>query len=156
MRADAAIRAGIAFAFTLLAVALPGLPPRAGFTPATHYVLHCQGCHGADGYGELPGMIPPLRGSVGYFTQVPGGRAYLAQVPGVAQAPLADAELAALLDYVLDRFAADERAPGFASYSADEVGRLRRESVDVVAVRSRLSALIRERTGAVLWEPHGS
>ena len=55
-------------------------------SPQVHYMLHCQGCHLADGRG-VPGKIPGLS-EMGSFLTVPGGRAYLVQVPGTAQAPL--------------------------------------------------------------------
>ena len=62
--------------------------------PALDYTLNCEGCHRADGTGT-PGSVPALRDSVARFLAAPGGREYLARVPGVAQAPLEDAALAA-------------------------------------------------------------
>ena len=106
--------------------------------PALDYAVTCQGCHRADGTGT-PGTVPALAGSVGRFVRVPGGREFLAQVPGVAQAPLDDAALAAVLNWVLARFGGDDVPPGFAAYTADEVGRLRRHPlVDVERVRQEL------------------
>ena len=98
----------------------------AGYTPETNYILHCQGCHGADGVGGVTDKIPPLQDAVGYFLHVPDGRRFLIQVPGVAQAPLDDAEVAALLNYVLDRYSEDELPDGFVPYTAEEVARVRR------------------------------
>jgi hypothetical protein len=51
-----------------------------------------------------------------------GGRQYLSRVPGAAQAPLTDARLAALLNWLVERFAG---APPVPVYSAAEVGELR-------------------------------
>ena len=77
--------------------------------PALDYALDCEGCHRADGTGT-PGSVPALRDSVARFLAVPGGREYLARVPGVAQAPLDDAALAAVLNWMLDHFDARARA----------------------------------------------
>jgi hypothetical protein len=60
-------------------------------------------------------------------------------VPGVANAPLADADLAALLDWTLRRFDAANLPGDFVPYTADEVHRLRAEPlVDVAPARRRL------------------
>ena len=106
--------------------------------PALDYAVTCQGCHRADGSGT-PGTVPALAGSVGRFLRVPGGREFLAQVPGVAQAPLDDAALAAVLNWILTRFGGDDVPGDFVAYTADEVGRLRRRPlVDVERVRAGL------------------
>jgi hypothetical protein len=106
--------------------------------PVLDYALECQGCHRADGEGT-PGSVPPLGGSVARFLAVPGGRDYLVQVPGVAQAPLDDAGLAALLNWMLPHFDRAHVPPDFAPYTAAEVGRLRqRPLTDVERVRARL------------------
>lgn len=41
--------------------------------PEVHYMLHCQGCHLADGSGS-PGKVPALRQSVARYLTVAGGR----------------------------------------------------------------------------------
>jgi len=113
--------------------------PAAAFAPAVEYALHCQGCHLADG-SATPGSVPALAGSVGPLARTPGGRAYLARVPGVAHAPLGDAELAALLSWVVERFGGADVPPDFAPYTADEIRRLRRDPlVDVDSARRALA-----------------
>jgi mono/diheme cytochrome c family protein len=107
-------------ALAALAATLCALPARA-YGPATNYALHCQGCHLEDGSG-LPGKIPPLDAGLAQLVRTPEGRAYLARVPGVANAPLGDADLAELLAWTLHRFAATELAT---PYTADEIARLR-------------------------------
>jgi mono/diheme cytochrome c family protein len=108
--------------------------------PQLDYALHCQGCHLVDGKG-LPGAVPPLAGSVALLASRPGGREYLVRVPGVAQAALGDAALAALLDWVVARFAEGDVPAGFAPYTEEEVGRWRRRPLtDVGAARSALFA----------------
>jgi len=106
--------------------------------PALDYTLECAGCHRADGAGT-PGSVPALRDSVARFLAVPGGREYLARVPGVAQAPLDDAALAAVLGWLLVEFDRAHVPAGFVAYTAEEVGRLRKQPLlDVEAVRKLL------------------
>jgi mono/diheme cytochrome c family protein len=108
--------------------------------PQQHYVLHCQGCHGPEGRGA-EGVVSPLTGHMGRFLHVPGGRAYLVQVPGAAQAPLDDAELAALLNWMLEAFSPDEVPEDFAPFEPSEVARHRAERVaDAAALRRELLA----------------
>jgi mono/diheme cytochrome c family protein len=123
-----------ALAAALLALA----PPARAFAPAVDYAVHCQGCHLADGRAT-PGSVPALAGTVALLTRTADGRAYMARVPGVAQAPLGDAELAALLNWVVQRFGGAEVAASFAPYGADEVGWLRAQPlVDVAGARRAL------------------
>jgi hypothetical protein len=110
--------------------------------PALDYTLNCQGCHRADGTGT-PGSVPALAGSVARFVRVPGGREYLARVPGVAQAPLDDAQVAGVLNWMLERFDKEDVPQGFVPYTADEVARLRRSPLtDVERVRRELLAAV--------------
>jgi hypothetical protein len=124
-----ALAAGAALA------ALAAGPAPAG--PRLDYVLHCQGCHRADGSGT-PDAVPRLRGRMARFLWAPGGRAYLVGVPGAAQSPLDDARLATLLNWMLAEFDATGVPPGFAPYTAAEVGRLRVPLADVETARAAL------------------
>ena len=107
--------------------------------PRLDYILQCQGCHLADASGAEAVGVPRMEGVVGRFLQVEGGRAYLVQVPGVAQAPLDDAAVAELLNWMLLRFSAAELPEPFEPYRAEEVARHRsRTPIDVVATREAL------------------
>jgi mono/diheme cytochrome c family protein len=107
-------------------------------SPAVDYALNCQGCHLDDGVGT-PGSVPPLAGSVGRFTRVKGGREFIVQVPGVATSPLDDAALAAVLNWMLDRFGKPDVPPDFRPYDAAEVGALRQKPLtNVDRVRGEL------------------
>jgi len=103
------------------------------------WALNCQGCHQPEGLGA-PGATPPLKGQVARFTSTPEGRAYLGRVPGVANAPLSDAELAALLNWLLVRFDAGHLSPAFRPYTAEELNRLRARPLrnDAAAARADL------------------
>lgn len=104
--------------------------------PHVDYMLHCQGCHGADGRGS-PGAVPSLQNQVGRFLRAPGGREYLIRVPGSAQSALGDAELAELLNWMIHGFGPEDA--DFTPFSAEEVSRHRaRPLVDVEAVRRDL------------------
>jgi len=117
----------------LLAVA----PALAG-SPAVDYALNCQGCHLDDGAGT-PGSVPALAGSVGRFMRVQGGREYLVQVPGVATSPLDDAALAAVLNWMLERFGPPQLPEKYEAYTAAEVGTLRQKPLtNVDRVRADL------------------
>lgn len=123
----------------------------AGYSAHTNYMLHCQGCHGADGVGELPNKVPPLLDSLGYFLHVPGGRAFMIQVPGVSNTPMNDREVADLMNFVLRRYSEAQLPESFRPYSAKEVEAFRREPLDVLAQREGLVSTIRERLGVQLW-----
>jgi cytochrome c553 len=101
-----------------------------------HWALNCQGCHRTDGSGS-PETAPPLVGVVAKFTNVAGGREYLARVPGVATSPLSDAELAELLNWMLWRFDRSHLQPNFRPFSAEEVGALRSQPLRTEAARIR-------------------
>ena len=119
-----------------IAITATGVKPADAFDSlARHdYVLHCSGCHRADGTGT-EGVVPSFE-MMGVFMAAEDGHEYLIRVPGVAHAPVTDARLAALLNYV-----ADELAGGSPSrpFTEAEVARHRSEPfVDPLAVRETL------------------
>jgi mono/diheme cytochrome c family protein len=108
----------------------------AGASPEVDYLLHCQGCHLPDGRGK-PGAVPSLVDSVGRLAALPGGREFLVRVPGSAQSALDDADLAALLNWMVHRFG--PLPPDFQPFSAAEVAGVRRPPLtDVAAARRAL------------------
>jgi cytochrome c553 len=110
-----------------------------------NYMLQCRGCHRPDGGGS-PDTTPRLAGSLAAFLKVRGGREYLAQVPGFANAPLSDAELAELLNWTLFRFDRANVPARFAPYTEKEVAHLRRMPLRTEAphLRARLIEEIRK------------
>ena len=104
-----------------------------------NYMLNCQGCHGADGVGTVDGSVPEMKNFVGRFLSVPGGRAFLVQVPGSANAALTDARLAEVLNWMLWQVSAAQIPQDFEPYTAQEVGALRQKPLDdVEAIRASL------------------
>ncbi len=102
-----------------------------------NYMLNCQGCDLADGRGI--GDIPEMKNFVGNFLRVPGGREYLVGVPGSANAPLNDALLAELLNWMLMEMSASELPTDWQPYTAAEVESYRATTLtDVDKVRAVL------------------
>ncbi|CAB3868531.1 hypothetical protein LMG26858_02603 [Achromobacter anxifer] len=104
------------------------------------YVLQCAGCHRVDGRGSSRHGIPDFRNSVGAFVHLPEGREYLVRVPGAAQSQLSNAELAAVLNWVLEEFSPAQLPGDFRPYTEQEVAQVRpRRYEDVVPVRHGLA-----------------
>lgn len=76
--------------------------PGAG-APAQDYVLHCQGCHGAEGEG-VPHKVPTLRATLPLMVTTDAGRDFVTRVPGAASSRLTDASLAAVFNWLVVRF----------------------------------------------------
>jgi cytochrome c553 len=99
---------------------------------AHDYLLSCGGCHKLDASGST--RVPSLRG-IDRLLAKAGGRDYVLRVPGVASAPLSDARLAALLDWVFVSFGNH----AVTHFTAAEVGQARaRPFVDPKAARAAL------------------
>ena len=107
--------AGCTCLVLLLALAAP-----AQADTRTDYLLHCGGCHLSDGSGA-PDDVPSLRDDLGRIITVAEGRGYLVRVPGSSQAMLDDAELAAVINWVLTEFNSATLADDFEPLTAEEV-----------------------------------
>lgn len=90
----------------------------------TDYLLHCAGCHLPTGAG-VPPEVPTLVGSLGRIAASDEGRDYIARVPGASQAPISDAQLAAVLNWVLMEFNSDTLPGSFKPLTEKEVGKSR-------------------------------
>ncbi len=91
---------------------------------AQDYARNCQGCHGHKGV-SVP-EVPALKDRVGYFVHTEQGRRYIVQVPGVATNVLDDKRLAAVLNWILRTYSAQQLPADFRPYTAQEVGELRK------------------------------
>jgi hypothetical protein len=86
-----------------------------------------------------------MRGVLGQFLKVPGGREFIVQVPGVMNSPLSDRDIANLMNWLLPALAADTLPTPASPYTADEIARLRQSRpADVMAVRASLMDRMRE------------
>jgi mono/diheme cytochrome c family protein len=109
-----------------------------GASPESDYMIHCMGCHGMTGKG-MPPEVPAFDKLLGQIAGKPGGRAYLAQVPGASQSPLNDEQLASVLTWVLRQFASAGLPSDFQDISAQEVSQFRPITLaDPGKVRERL------------------
>ena len=108
------------------------------------WMLQCQGCHRADGTAT-GNEVPAIAGQVSRFLHVEGGREFLVRVPGVANAPLSDADLAALVNWMLSEFDPGHLPESFTPYEPAEVAALRTRPLgpEVVPERQRLMALLK-------------
>jgi len=119
----------------------------AAFSPDVNYALHCQGCHLADGRAT-PGLVPAIDGEIGRFMRVREGRDYLIRLPNVAATQLDDADTAALLNWLLRRFAASELPADFQPFGAAEIAAGRHQPlVDVEGARRNVQRLLGEKPG---------
>jgi hypothetical protein len=116
-------------------------------SPRINYILHCQGCHLPDGAGTAK-KVPPLKNEVGRFLHVPGGREFLIQVPGTSQSPLTDAEVAAVLNWILENFSKEQLPADFVPYVSEEIALYRQPPLtNVSAVRAELMKKILHMEG---------
>ena len=137
---------GLIVALAILVVALVPLPVAADFPGVentnrarVNYMLSCQGCHGPDGSGTVDGEVPEMNSFLGKFLTVEGGREFLIQVPGSANAALTDAQLAEVINWLLPTISAAEMPADFTPYTAEEVQNLRLQPLqDVVNTRAEL------------------
>ncbi|MCG3190068.1 MAG: hypothetical protein LKCHEGNO_02669 [Burkholderiaceae bacterium] len=129
-----------------IAAAAAGDPTRARL----QYLQHCAGCHLADGSGEPAKGIPSMRGPLGLFLTVPGGREFIVQVPGVMNSPLSDSDTANLMNWLLPAVTADTLPAGTAPYTTAEIARLRgTRPVNVMAVRAELMHRLQQSAAPV-------
>jgi len=87
------------------------------------YLLNCWGCHGSRGEGII-GTAPSLV-HLGDFLKVPGGRAYIMEVPGVAMSSLSDTQIAVVMNWTLRNLNQSPLPRDFMPYTADEIHRYR-------------------------------
>ena len=105
-----------------------------------NWTLNCQGCHRQDGAGSAA-TAPSLKDTVSKFLNVPGGREYLGRVPGVATSPLANAQLAELMNWMFWRFDKAHLPADFSPFTAEEIGRLRTRPLRLEASAMRAALL---------------
>ncbi|NUT78497.1 cytochrome C [Pseudomonas sp. C1C7] len=104
---------------------------QAGYSTGVNYQLQCAGCHLGDGTGSAANDTPRMKGFVGNFLKVPGGREFLVRVPGMSQSALNNAQLADLLNWLMreDGMAGESMPEHYQPYTADEVAALRAETM---------------------------
>ena len=112
-----------------------------------NYILNCQGCHLPDAMGAV-GLVPRMKDFVGNFLHVEGGREFIVQVPGSANSPISDSELADVLNWMLFTFSEKQVPESFQPYTGKEIGSLRAKPLmDVNGTRARLIERIQKKLG---------
>jgi mono/diheme cytochrome c family protein len=109
--------------------------------PRRDYLLNCGGCHGFNGVSNSK-VVPNLRDLVGYYLQIPQGRAYLARVPNVAFSTLSDQKLAAVLNYVVFDLGGASAPAAAKAYDAAQVGRWRKQPLTEVSLSQYRQQLV--------------
>jgi hypothetical protein len=85
------------------------------------------------GMGTVSGGIPPFPNSVGHIASIDMGRTYILHVPGVISTNMTDAEVAAVLNFILEYWGDGHGAP----FTATEVTERRAVPVEDVVVFRR-------------------
>jgi hypothetical protein len=116
-------------AMGLLCVSTPELVR--ALTPEVNFQLQCMGCHRRDGSGQ-PGRVPSFRRTLVPMSYLPQGREFLIRVPGVAQAPLSDEDIASLLNWMVRHMSDVSIRPGFKDYTPAEIHRERARPLTAV------------------------
>ena len=119
-------------------------------TPRATYLERCGGCHGVDGLGHTS-LIPDLKDKAGYFLCDAEGRHYVARLPNIVFSRITDAEMAALLNYVVFDLGAKSAPPAARPFSARELTAARREALtipDLEAYRAQVIDRLIARCGA--------
>lgn len=91
--------------------------------PRINYLLHCAGCHLENGSGSPPD-VPDMRETLGFLASSIEGRSYLVRVPGASYAPISDAALAEVINWMLENY--ELKQEGAAHYTEEEVAASRR------------------------------
>ena len=89
-------------------------------SPRINYLLYCSGCHRPTGEGSPPN-VPTLHNELGEMKSVQEMRGYLARVPGSNNAPISDAELTGVINWLLEEFNAETLPKNFKKLSLKEV-----------------------------------
>jgi hypothetical protein len=134
----------LAAAGIVMSMALPAVGY--SYEPRVNYELQCMGCHLADGTGES-GRVPSVRRTLVPFSMISEGREFVLRVPGVAQSPLTDADLAAVLNWMVRNLSDAPLPAGFKDYDAAEVRALRgRPLAQVSEARQKLLERVHQRS----------
>ena len=123
----------------VLVSSLGSLTAAQAYEPAMNYTLQCMGCHTPDGEG-VPGHVPSIRATLLPFARMEAGRQFLVQVPGASQSRLSNAELATLLNWMIENLSAERGE--YQRFTEEEVAGYRTHAlVEVRATRERLLAV---------------
>nr|WP_319249353.1 hypothetical protein [uncultured Celeribacter sp.] len=114
------------FTAAVAATAMPAMAvdTSSGRTAQTNYILKCVGCHGVDGHGFSEVGIPDFVNLIGTFAGDEAGRAYLANVPNVVGSGLNEDDVAAVLNFIIARWAGSSLPENYRPFDGAEVAQL--------------------------------
>ncbi|MGC1342383.1 MAG: cytochrome c [Candidatus Binataceae bacterium] len=140
----------------VLMLTLGGMARASG---ARVFAANCAVCHQSNGQG-VQGTYPSLAGTVGNYVHTQAGRAYLVQVVSFGMngaivshgaqyngfmqpwTQLSDADIAAVLNYILTSFNPKILPADFKPYTAAEVKHLRATHLSFDQVRAERDAIV--------------
>ena len=112
-------------AFLVAVLVVPMINGSQAASARTNYLLYCSGCHLPNGKGNPPN-VPTLHDELGEMMTVGAMREYLVRIPGASQAPVSDAELTEVINWLLEEYNSDTLPEGFRMLSAEEVSAARK------------------------------
>lgn len=128
------------FLLIIAATSLVAVRIAYAYEPAMNYALQCMGCHTPDGAG-VADRVPSIRDTLVPLAAMAEGRRYLVQVPGSAQSTLSNAELAALLNWMIRTLSVVSPPSTLAPFTEAEVHEYRMHTLSQVReTRERLLA----------------
>ncbi|WP_343573674.1 cytochrome C [Pseudomonas sp.] len=125
---------------------------QAHYSTAVNYQLQCAGCHLGDGEGSAANDTPRMKGFVGNFLKVEGGRQFLVRVPGMSQSALSNAQLADLINWIMreDGMAGKSMPANYQPYTEQEVAAIRHEAMlNLPSTRAGLISQMRAKGIAI-------
>ncbi|MEE9102750.1 cytochrome C [Pseudomonas sp. QE6] len=125
---------------------------QAHYSTAVNYQLQCAGCHLGDGEGSAANDTPRMKGFVGNFLKVDGGRQFLVRVPGMSQSALSNAQLADLINWIMreDGMAGKSMPANYQPYTEQEVAAIRHEAMlNLPSTRAGLISQMRAKGIAI-------
>lgn len=119
-----------------------------------NYMLQCQGCHKAngEGFGE---SVPDLRVVGRQLLAIPAGRQFYVSVPGSANAPLSNQQLAEVLNFIITDILGDkdDQADSLNRFTQEEIARYR--SIKIPDVQGLRAELVRSVTKSPVVKQKG-
>ncbi|MGH7906204.1 MAG: c-type cytochrome [Candidatus Binataceae bacterium] len=110
------------------AIAAPAL---AGEKPRELYLENCYACHHEPTSKGFAGGVPSMS-TLGYFLNVPGGRAYLLRAPNMDVSAVSDPQLASVLNWLMITYNKKVLPKNFKPFTAAEIAKYRPHPLTVV------------------------
>jgi mono/diheme cytochrome c family protein len=140
----------VAVGLAALWIAAPAAVPADHLTAKSNYLERCGGCHGVQGRAFAV-TVPDLRDRAGWFLCDAAGRDYVSRLPNIVFSRLTDADLAAMLNYVVFDLGGSSAPKGAKPFTPAEMAHARREPLsipDLETYRNQVVKILVARCGA--------